>query len=75
MSREKRRARDAEERDRLLSEVKFGRPFNTRANALDRESDNSQLISQSDFVFVLDANDKPRFQFFTSSFGPGSHLP
>ncbi len=75
MSREKRRARDAEERDRLLSEVKFGRPFNTRANALDRKSDNSQLINQSDFVFVLDANDKPKFQFFTSSFGPGSHLP
>ena len=75
MGREMRRARDAEERDRLLSEVKFGRPFNTRAGRLEQTSDDSQLINQSDFVFVLDANDKPKFQFFTSSFGPGSHLP
>ena len=75
MSREKRRAREAEELDRILSEVKFGRPFNTRANRLQAKSDDSQLINQSDFSFVLDANDKPKFQFFTSSFGPGSHLP
>lgn len=75
MSREKRRAREAEERDRILSEVKFGRPFNTRANELENNGSNSQYINQSDFSFVLDANDKPKFQFFTSSFGPGSHLP
>lgn len=75
MSLEKKRARTAEERDRLLSEVKFGSPFNSRADQLKAKSAGSQLVAQDDFHFVLDANDRPKFQFFTSSLGGGSPLP
>ena len=75
MSLERKRSKRADELDALLRQVRSGDPANTRGAKLKAISDESQLIEQTRFSYVLDANDKPKFQFFTSSFGPGSHLP